>query len=423
MPTLTTWEGMAIPFPDGIDHRALGHRLMRATEGTSSPAFRWKHGRLHAAEMVGCIQIGNVRINVLPKLDTGELERDRDFLLNMLSGAGYLSRPRTGAADVQSTSIDPLEALISEVAGEMSTALREGVPRRYEEKREELSTVRGRIDFSKLSSRLPCDRILMPVRYSPLHRDNQLARCVKGIAVLLHRLTRSGRNRQIFAAVLSQLVGVVDEPLTLGRLDALLLARGESHWARSMAVARLLLTGHSPDPTFSGENQAFSMLFPLQHLFERVMRRVLEVALEKLRIPLARRTEPHFLLQDSSDGSGVVRLRPDYILGQPEAPLAVADAKWKRASELGRAHGINREDLYQVHSYLTRFNVRDAVILVPQAKWMRAPWTKMYNVPEGGGHIHLVGVDIEKLVARSSIQRSQALETMSATLSAILLVE
>ncbi len=422
MPALTTWEGMAIPFAEGMDHRTLGHRLMRATEGTSSPAFRWKQGRLHAAEMVGCIQIGNLRINVLPKLDTGEDERDRDFLLNMLWGAGYLSRPHTGTAEVRSSSIDPLEALIAEVASEMSVALNEGAPRRYEEKQEELSTVRGRIDFSKLSSRLPCDRVLLPVRYSPLHRDNQLARCIKGIAILLHRLTRSSANRQTFAAVLAQLAGVANETLTLAHVEALTLARHESHWARTIAVARLLLTGQSPDPTFSGDNQAFSMLFPLQHLFERVMRRMLGASLKDLGITMPHRGEARFLLRDPSDGGGVIRLRPDYILGQPDAPLAVADAKWKRARELGRAHGINREDFYQVSAYLARFKVRDAIILVPQAKWMQARWTKSYDVPEGDGHIHLIGVDIENLVTRSQIQRSHALAALSATIGAILAV-
>ncbi|MGP3660940.1 McrC family protein [Burkholderia gladioli] len=413
---------MPIPFPEEMDHRTLAHRLMRATERVPAPCFRFKQGRLHAAEIVGCIQLGRLRINILPKVDTPEPRRDRDFLLNMMWAAGYLNQPHTGSADVRSSSRDPLEALISELASEMSSALLEGIPRRYEEKYEELPTVRGRIDFSRLSTRSPCDRILLPVRYTPLHSSNQLTRCIKGIAALLHRLTRSSSNRQTFTSILAQLNGVESRPLTLSQLDELQLTRLESHWIRSVSTARLLLVGQSPDPTFAGNNQAFSLLFPLQHLFERAMRRILGAALSESGVAVSYRSMPHFLLQDPSDGNGVVRLRPDYILGPFETPLAVADAKWKRTSEFGRTHGVNREDLYQMSTYLARFNVRDALIFFPQAGWMHESWSKSYDVPGAYGRVHLIGVNIEELVARNQTIRAQAHAALSATVGRILAV-
>lgn len=392
---------------------------MRATERLQTPSFRWKQGRLHAAEIVGCIQIGRLRINILPKVDTAETNRDKDFLLNIMQTAGYLTRPHIGLAEVRSSPLDPLETLISEIASEMARALSEGAPRRYEEVNEELPTVRGRIDFSKLSSRLPCDRMLLPVRHAPLLGDNRLARCIKGIAELLHRLTRSNMNRKTFGAILTQLHGVESQPLTLPQIDALSLKQSESHWARTISIARQLLIGQAPDPTFLGESPAFSMLFPLQHLFERAMRRILVDALKDSGVVVSHHSIPHFLLQDPSDGSGVVRLRPDYILEQRDDPLAVADAKWKRIREFGSAHGVTREDLYQVSAYLTRFDVDNALIFLPKASWMQDSWMKSYAVP-GGGHIHLIGVDIERLVTRNQAIRVPALSAFSRTIRGIL---
>jgi 5-methylcytosine-specific restriction endonuclease McrBC regulatory subunit McrC len=394
---------------------------MRATDGYSAPCFRWKNGHLHAAEIVGCIQIGDLRINILPKLDSAEDERDRNFLINIMSAAGYLSRPLIRPAEVRSSFSDPLEVLISEVASEMDSGLREGIPRRYEEKREELPTVRGRIDLSKLSARLPSDRFLLPVRYSPLSINNHLARCIKGIATLLLDVTRNSISRQIFRDVILRLSNVDSRPLVQSDLESLSLKASESHWSRLIDIARLLFKGQTPDPTFSGRTRAFSMLFPLQHLFERSMRKILAEALKDSHIFVSHRSTSRFLLKDPSDGSGVVRLRPDYILTGSEGPLAVADAKWKRAKESNASYGVVPEDLYQVYVYLARFGVPHAFVFMPKANWMHDSWRKSFDIPEEHAHIHLVGVDIQKLVARNGIVRSQAHADLSATIRELFL--
>jgi 5-methylcytosine-specific restriction endonuclease McrBC regulatory subunit McrC len=78
---------------------------------------------------------------------------------------------------------------------------------------------------------------------------------------------------------------------------------------------------------------------------------------------------------------------------------AVADAKWKRLNKDARAYGARREDFYQVNAYLDMFNVNNAVVLMPRAPWMSHSWTSSYTVTHSGRKIHLVGVDIEKLVS------------------------
>ncbi|MDH5835321.1 McrC family protein [Luteimonas kalidii] len=413
MPVLTTWEGMEIPIPQGMDRHAAGHRLIRATEEAPFPAFRWKKGRLHAAEVVGCVQVGRLRVNVLPKLDTAEPDRDKEFLLNMLHAAGYLSRPHTGSAEVRPSFSDPLEAMISEVALEMLSALREGVPRRYERRQEDLSTIRGRIDFSSLSIRLPSERARLPMRHSPLITDNELAQCIKAIAQILYRLTRSSSNRQSLATVLGQFSGIGDRMPSYEQLDSVMLARRESHWEKSISVGRLLLAGQSPDPTFSGGSDAFSMLFPLQHLFERMMRKILGGAFQHSGIRASHRSAPLFLLEDPRDKSGIVRLKPDYLFDSAFGLVAVGDAKWKRATESGRAHGVKREDLYQVNAYLARYGVRNAFVFIPRANWMTPGWIKSYQIPETERHIHLVGVDIEGLINRDRKVRDSAFAVFS----------
>ncbi|NAT36771.1 hypothetical protein CU661_03445, partial [Pseudomonas syringae pv. actinidifoliorum] len=64
-----------------------------------------------------------------------------------------------------------------------------------------------------------------------------------------------------------------------------------------------------------------------------------------------------FLLTDKDSQKGVIGLRPDYILKKEEVTIAIADAKWKRVSETGKAHGILREDFYQLYAYIKKYEV------------------------------------------------------------------
>ena len=410
---------MPIPLPADVDPRWFAERLMRLTESAPFTAFRWKKGGLHAAEAVGCVQLGRFRINILPKLDTVEPNRDKSFLLNLLRSAGYLSSLYQGTANVRAENLDPLEAMIFEVAMGMTRALREGYPRRYEPTCEDSPVLRGRIDFTRLSTRLPGSAIV-PIRYSPLSMNNQLAEVIKGIASFLHQITRSGVNRQTLGVVLASLSLVSSRVVSVAQVDALVLSRYEMHWSDTLAVGRLLLSGQSPDPTFGGRNKAFSLLFPMQHLYERALRKILANTINGTGLNVSSRTESVFLFVDAKDKSGVVRLRPDYVFSRSGVPIAIADAKWKRASASGTAHGIKREDFYQIYAYLVRYKVSGAIVLVPKAPWMPEKWIKSYLDPDTNAQVHLIGVDIEGLVSRGFEAKSASYKLLAEMLGSVL---
>lgn len=410
---------MPVPLPPEVEPRWFADRLLQLTASAPFTAFRWKRGRLYAAEVVGCVQLGRIRINILPKLDTPEHRRDKSFLLNLLRSAGYLSYLHQGSAEVRSETLDPLEAMISEVVKEMIMALREGHPKRYVEVREDSPVLRGQIDFTRLSSRLPGSAVI-PTRYSQLGVNNELSQIIKGIAAFLHRITRSAVSRQRLGVFLSNLSFVDNKPVNLGKVDGIVLSRYEMRWSKTLAVGRLLLSGQSPDPTFAGRNQAFSMLFPMQHLYERALRKILSTAIAGSGMSLKVRSEPLFLFVDDEDKSGVVRLRPDYILNRGVETVAIADAKWKRASEGRAAHGIKREDFYQIHAYLARYKVSDAVVLVPKAPWMPEVWIKSYRDADSGAQVHIMGVDIEGLLSRSGKVRDASHKMLAEMLGGIL---
>jgi hypothetical protein len=81
---------------------------------------------------------------------------------------------------------------------------------------------------------------------------------------------------------------------------------------------------------------------------------------------------------------------------------------------------MKREDFYQIHAYLTRYKVSEAIILAPKAPWMSEKWIKTFSDAETGAQVHLIGVDIESLVSRSSKTRDASYKSLAETLIGIL---
>ena len=237
----------------------------------------------------------------------------------------------------------------------------------------------------------------------------------------LASLTHSSFNRQLLTTLVGRLSGGWGggHKLSTPAVATLRLAPSEAHFERVLSLAKLLFQGQFVDPTFAGNTGGFTMLFPLQHLFERAMRKVLAETLNGCGITIKNSGHPLFLLCGDDEGDDVLRLKPDYLLYRENRLIAVADAKWKRLNETSRAYGARREDFYQVNAYLDTFAVDNSVVILPRAPWMPSTWVSSYTVTHSGRKVHLVGVDIEKLVSHRADVKTAARDALRDVLLAI----
>lgn len=417
MSSIVTHEGELVPLPESLDRHRIVDQLLRYSACADFPCFRLKRGSLYAAEVVGTIQIGKVRISILPKSKRGSESGDSEFLLNLLQVAGFLgTRPSKHMATVRSTSLDPLEALLLEVSQEMLHAARVAIPRRYEALAGDSDAIRGRIDFQRLARKVPGKDFTMPIRHTPLCATNVLSRTLKWVAQSILRMARSPSTRVVVEELLSMFEGVADRAPTRNEIQALVLTRYEAAWTRTIGIAKLLVDKKFIDPTFAGREDAFGMLFPLQHLYERALRHILHSAVQPLGLKVEHRSLPHHMLHDDGD-TPHLRLKPDYVFLLHGAPVMVGDAKWKRLLPNERAYGVDRADIYQINAYLTRYGIAQATLFVPQLAWMKSGWSQRYSVPTTSYQMYLLAVDIESLVSRVSLVRIAALSALSAALA------
>jgi len=413
MPTITTWEGMPVGLPEDLDRRRTSDRILRASDGLGFDAFRVKKGQLYAAEVVGTLQVGNVRINVLPKIDAAVEAGDKEFLINLLSAGGAMKRLHSGPAAVRTALGEPMEIVIDHVARTIWSGLLLGPPRRYELLREDSATVRGRLDMTRLATQAGHAQPRLPIRHSPLQLDNELARCIKGIALLLHSAARTSSCRRLLQSILAELASVRSREVQLSHLRALKLSGVEEKWREVISLASLLLAGNAPNPTFSGGSQAFGLLFPPQHLFERALRGIVAEACSPLQIEVSHKGHSKYLYEELISGRGIVNLKPDYLLRSNGVNVAVGDAKWKRLSDSRRAHGVGRDDFYQVAAYQSRYEVSKALVLYPKYAKATAGLVERYRSADGRESVCLLSIDIERLVSTRQVIRGQAIASLS----------
>jgi 5-methylcytosine-specific restriction enzyme subunit McrC len=416
MPEVIVHEGEQIALPATLDRRHVTDQLLRYSARSAFPCFRLKRGVLFAAEVVGTIQVGTLRISILPLSAEGDQEHDRAFLMNLLRAAGYLgTRPAVHAASVRSTTLDPLEAMLIEVGSEMREALRDGAPRRYNEVAEEAQTIRGRIDFTRLCRQLPGTSVALPIRYAPLSATNLLARTIRWVAESLLSMARRPEARQILEEVLSNVSSTPGARPTVAEVAGIRLSRFEQRWLRTVAVAALLADGRFIDPTAGGRSDAFGMLFPLHHLFERAMRGVLSRTAKPLGLTVEHASNALNLLQDA-DGVGHLQVRPDFLFCMNGVRVLIGDAKWKRMSTTQRAGGVGRDDVFQMNAYLTRYAVGRGAIFVPRAGWMPVGWRHDFTIQPSESRLSVLSVDIQALLSRVSATSAAALESLQASI-------
>lgn len=120
MPLITAYEGQAVKFPKGYGNNKIVTGIVKLSKKYPFPVFNFKRGKLYAANVVGTVSQGSLRIEILPKINSeSDNLQDRSFLLNLLKAAGYITRYHSATGFTHSDRGDFLELLISEAAKEL----------------------------------------------------------------------------------------------------------------------------------------------------------------------------------------------------------------------------------------------------------------------------------------------------------------
>ncbi len=125
-------------------------QLERITDSLGLRVFTWGRRSLVPQQFVGVIPLGDIRIEILPKIDDAQGEEDgttvqRLRLLELLGLTKSLPVHEAGMTSLRHAKGDLLEIYIRVFAEHLAAELRKGIIHRYEKRVENLSVLRGKL--------------------------------------------------------------------------------------------------------------------------------------------------------------------------------------------------------------------------------------------------------------------------------------
>lgn len=310
---------------------------------------------VQVTSFVGVMRSPNgFQLEVLPKLGRaieGGAPEARRLLIDMLKCLPGFRHIRTDSAHLLATRMPLLEVFIAEFLAAVEHVVKRGLRRDYVSEQSNLFALRGKL----LVSHQLRQNLQRPDRFftdhddfSPNRPENRLLhaalRKVLGVTVseLNQRLARE--LTFVFADVPPSTQ--VREDLQRVRFD-----RGMSHYSDAVAWARLILQEESP-LTGAGANDAPSLLFPMEALFEAFVAKHLA---QQLQQPLVLKTQARLHHLVRHQGDDWFRLKPDLLVRDEAGERLVLDTKWKlidgRKSNGTDKYGLAQADFYQLQAY------------------------------------------------------------------------
>lgn len=363
-----------------------------------------------ARNYVGVLQVPGLTVEILPKVVTVEQPSSADRLLarrNLLYMLGYANRlpvRRRDLADLDVHRFPLLEALICAFAERLLAELGRGVNHAYVRREEDLTFVRGRILFQEQARLSAVHRERVAVAYDDYLPDTDLNRVLRAGCERLLLLSRSIRAQRALRTCMLHFAEVSPVHVEAEHAERIVLDRNSERFRPLLNFCWLLLAGRSSAPGV-GRTESFSLLFPMESVFEQFIAGFLaaharSLGLEPGRVHCQARGQPRWLVRDEG-GQRDFRLRPDIVIDDDQGGiLTVLDTKWKL---LGRdpfdsRQGVAEADLYQLHAYARQYGAPNNVLLYPATA---ASHPRTYTVDGADHHrLRVAFVDVSRDLSR-----------------------
>ena len=329
--------------------------------------FLHKNKELKSNKFVGVIHFENQTINLLPKIFYDGTETDEkdvkvinSHILWWLSYCRKLKFPNylSGLNAQQSDFFEILIYLFSKYTKEL---LNSSVYQKYVDVENELSFVKGRINFSEyINQNLARGRNhKVNCIYDSLEMDNEFNQCIKYVAKMLLSASKDLQNRRNLNDILFILDEVSDCYITSEQCKKVefnpLLSDFET--VRDYCV---LFLENSVSFNYKSDLKLFAFLLPMEYVFEDFIYGFIDKEIDGVN-PKGQ-AKGTYLDEAKSFG-----LKPDLILEFADYRKIIADTKYKMvyADSVDAKKGISQNDLYQMVGYAIRFGITEIKLLYP----------------------------------------------------------
>ena len=328
--------------------------------------FLHKTKTIKSNKYVGVIHFESKTINLLPKIfykgenpKNHEVNAINKHILWWLSYCRKLKFPNY-LSGLNSEKADFFEILIYLFSKYTRELLNSSIYQKYTDVNEELSFVKGRIDFNAyLRDNLSKGRAhKISCEFDTFQMDNDFNRCVKYVSKLLVSITEENQSRRYLNDILFILDEVEDMNISSDTMKRMKFNPMFSNFETIRDYCVLFLD-NSVSFNYKNDLKLFAFLLPMEYVFEDFIFGFIDKEIDEVK---AKNQDTSKYLAENKK----FQLKPDLILEFDDRKL-IGDTKYKIVyqDKNDLKKGISQSDLYQMIAYAIRFKVNEIVLFYP----------------------------------------------------------
>jgi 5-methylcytosine-specific restriction enzyme subunit McrC len=237
---------------------------------------------------------------------------------------------------------------ITQFLDSVSTLVKRGLRNDYVKKEDNLLFLKGKLLTSKQLRHNIINKHKFYVEYDEFLQDRPVNRLVHTALQKVSMYTRSARNQKLINELLFAFNEIPTSHNYKQDFVQVKLDRGMSYYQRPLEWVKLIVEGFSP-LTMKDKNNAFSLLFPMEALFESYVEAILKRKMPKGQ-EIKGQVKEQYLVKHKT--KNMFNLKPDLVMYNNDKIHCVLDTKWKIIDGSGKdKYGISQADMYQMFAY------------------------------------------------------------------------
>jgi 5-methylcytosine-specific restriction enzyme subunit McrC len=321
-------------------------------------------------QYVGVIQVGNITIEVLPKIGQATDEKDKSkwqkVLIDMLRECKWMNVYTHEKASLRFKPNSILEAYLELFIQECEKIIRQGLIKKYRFEESNCTALKGKLLFSKQIQKNLVHQENFYTRHQVYDRENVFNQILYKALLVVPKISSSPFLKDRVYNLILSFPELKDLSVSAELFSKLTYNRKNLHYKEAIEIAAMLLLNYRPDIS-SGSNHVLAILFDMNDLWEEYVYRQLFKGKPKNWMIKPQNIKDFWFLSNSNKKKTV---RPDIVIENKDTKTsAIIDTKWKLPDNDIPADN----DLKQMFVYNEYWNGRNAILLYPKADFADKP--------------------------------------------------
>ncbi|MFH0733784.1 MAG: restriction endonuclease [bacterium] len=362
---ITVFEHESIKLNQEINGTKFDENKLRALRSfygeKGVPYFSLINNGVRFNEFVGVIQVGNILIEVLPKIDkyndqNHNVVKWREILIGMLRSIASFEVRATSQSHLKIRPNNILDLYFEIFITEVEYLIHNGLVKKYRKKDGNIHVLKGNLNFGKQIQQ----NLIHPEKFYVKHTIydfvHQLHLIIYKAITLLKLINTNNALNSRVGALLLNFPDMPDIKISDSVFEKLVFNRKTQIYKKAIDIAKLLLLKYHPD-LCGGKNDILALMFDMNKLWEKYVFVCLKKSKHK-NFSITAQCEKKFWKPDSGNKSCI---KPDIVIINGKSNCFVIDTKWKNLN----GNNPSPDDLRQMYVYHVFFNANKVAMVYP----------------------------------------------------------